>query len=202
LTITKIFDIIKKKSQTREKKEKIIMAKLSFTKLNKIKSLPIVEILVDDQKVLVEQYLPLEEKVNLITSVIEQSGNGEEGFFNIVKLEAYYIIEMIRAYTNISFTEKQLEDTTKLYDAIRLNDVWAAVADAIPQSERDYIWNNILALAREITTYNNSVLGVLKAISNDRDALNFDVTEIMDKLNDPEALTLLKSMVEKTGLTN
>lgn len=178
------------------------MAKLSFTKLNKIKSLPIVEILVDDQKVLVEQYLPLEEKVNLITSVIEQSGNGEEGFFNIVKLEAYFIIEMIRAYTNISFTEKQLEDTTKLYDAIRLNDVWAAVADAIPQSERDYIWNNILALAREITTYNNSVLGVLKAISNDRDALNFDVTEIMNKLNDPEALTLLKSMVEKTGLTN
>ena len=38
-----------------------------------------------------------------------------------------------------------------------------------------------MALAREITTYNNSVLGVLKAISNDRDALNFDVAEIMDK---------------------
>lgn len=178
------------------------MAKVNFTKLNKIKSLPVVEISIDDQKVLVEQYLPLEEKVNLITSVIEQSGNGEEGFFNIVKLEAYYIIEMIRAYTNISFTEKQLEDTTKLYDAIRLNDVWAAVADAIPVAEREYVWNNILALAREITTYNNSVLGVLKAISNDRDGLNFDVQEIMNNLNDPEALKLLKGMVDMTGLTN
>ena len=178
------------------------MAKVNFTKLNKIKSLPVVEISIDDQKVLVEQYLPLEEKVNLITSVIEQSGNGEEGFFNIVKLEAYYIIEMIRAYTNISFTEKQLEDTTKLYDAVRLNDVWAAVEDAIPQCEREYVWNNILALAKEITTYNNSVLGVLKALSNDRDALNFDVTEIMDKINDPEALKFLKGMVDMTGLTN
>lgn len=178
------------------------MAKLSFTKLNKIKSLPVVEISIDDQKVLVEQYLPLEDKVNLITSVIEQSGNGEEGFFNIVKLEAYYIIEMIRAYTNINFTEKQLEDTTKLYDAIRLNEVWTAVADAIPGVEREYIWNNILALAREITTYNNSVLGVLKAVSNDRDGLNFDVEEIMKNLNDPEALKLLKGMVDMTGLTN
>ncbi len=178
------------------------MAKLSFTKLNKIKSLPVVEISIDDQKVLVEQYLPLEEKVNLIASVIEQSGNGEEGFFNIVKLETYYIIEMIRAYTNISFTEKQLEDTTKLYDAIHLNDIWAAVADAIPGAEREYIWSNILALAREITTYNNSVLGVLKAISNDRDNLNFDVEEIMKNLNDPQALTLLKGMVDMTGLTN
>ena len=177
------------------------MAKVSFAKLNKIKSLPVVEISIDDQKILVEQYLPLEEKVNLITSVIEQSGNGEEGFFNIVKLDAYYIIEMIKAYTNISFTEKQLEDTTKLYDAIRLNDVWAAVEDAIPEGEREYIWNNILALAKEITTYNNSVLGVLKAISNDRDNLNFDVQEIMSNLNDPEALSLLKGMVDMTGLT-
>ena len=178
------------------------MAKIAFSKLNKIKSLSVVEISIDDQKVLVEQYLPLEEKVNLITSVIEQSGNGEEGFFNIVKLEAYYIIEMIRAYTNISFTEKQLEDTTKLYDAIRLNDIWATVADAIPGAEREYIWSNILALAREITTYNNSVLGVLNAISNDRDNLNFNVEEIMKNLNDPQALSLLKGMVDMTGLTN
>lgn len=177
------------------------MAKIAFSKLNQIKSLPAVTTSVGGQEISVEQYLPLEDKVNLITSVIEQSGNGEEGFFNIVKLNAYYIIEMIRAYTNISFTEKQLEDTTKLYDAIRLNDIWAVVADAIPGAEREYIWSNILALAREITTYNNSVLGVLKAISSDRDNLNFDVTELMNQINDPQALTLLKSMVDMTGLT-
>lgn len=178
------------------------MAKVSFTKLNKIKSLPLIEITIGEQVIEVEQYLPLEDKVDLITSVIAQSGNGEEGFFNIVKLEAYYIIEMIRAYTNISFTEKQLEDTTKLYDAIRLNDVWVAVADAIPESERDYIWNNILTLAKEITTYNNSVLGVLKAVSEDRDDLKFDVSEIMNQITDPESLTLLKSMLDQTGLNN
>lgn len=178
------------------------MAKIAFSKFNKIKSLPVAEISIDDQKVLVEQYLPLEDKVNLITSVIEQSGNGEEGFFNIVKLEAYYIIEMIRAYTNISFTEKQLEDTTKLYDAIRLNDVWAAVEDAIPESEKEYIWNNTLAMAREVTTYNNSVLGVLKAISSDREALNFDIAELVDKIKDPEALATLKGLLGQTGLIN
>lgn len=176
------------------------MAKIAFSKLNKIKSLPVVEISIDDQKVLVEQYLPLEEKVNLITSVIEQSGNGEEGFFNIVKLEAYYIIEMIRAYTNISFTEKQLEDTTKLYDAIRLNDVWAAVADVIPGEEREYIWSNILTLAREITTYNNSVLGVLKTLNSDKQTLDLDITDLMNKIKDPEALALLKGMVDLTGI--
>jgi len=57
-----------------------------------------------------------------------------------------------------------LEDTPKLFDAIELNDVWVFVEDNIPQKEREYIWNTILALAREITTYNNSVLGLIKAI--------------------------------------
>lgn len=178
------------------------MAKISFTKLNKIKSLPAITATIGDQIVEIEQYLPLEAKVDLITSVIEQSGNGEEGFFNIVKLEAYYIIEMIRAYTNISFTEKQLEDTAKLYDAIKLNNIWPIIADVIPEFEKDYIWNNILTLAREITTYNNSVLGILKAVSNDRDQLNFDITELMNQIKDPEALTLVKDMLNQTGLTN
>ena len=175
------------------------MAKVSFTKLNKIKSLPAVEISIDDQLVLVEQYLPLEEKVNLITAVINQAGNGEEGFFNIVKLEAYYVIEMVRAYTNISFTEKQLEDTTKLYDALRLNDVWAAVADTIPASERDYIWDNILALAREITNYNNSILGILKAVAQDYSALNLEASSIQQKLSDPNNLELLRGVLTKLG---
>ena len=177
------------------------MAKLSFTKLNKIKSLDSITISLNENTVEVKQYLPLEEKISLIEAVIAQSGSGEEGFFNIVKLEVYYIIEMISAYTNISFTEKQLEDTPKLYDAIRLNDVWGTVAEAIPEVERDYIWNNILTLAKEITAYNNSVLGILKTVSNDRDQLNFDVSEIMSTLSDLDQLTLLKSMVDKTGLT-
>lgn len=177
------------------------MAKVSFTKLNKIKNFSPIEITIGDQKIEVEQYLPLEKKVDLINSVIEQSGNGEEGFFNIVKLDAYYIIEMIKAYTNINFTDKQLEDPTKLYDAIRLNDVWAAVADAIPTEEREYIWNNILALAREVTTYNNSILGILRTLQNEQNNLAFDISSLINEINDPDTLAMVKNMIDVTGLT-
>lgn len=178
------------------------MAKVAFSKLNKIKSLEAKEYVFNGVTIEIEQYLPLADKVGLMTRVIEQSGNGEEGFFNIVKLDAYYHIEMVKTYTNISFTEKQLEDPTKLYDALVLNDVWAFVEDKIPQSEREYIWDNILALAKETTNYQNSVLGVLKNITAQSETLDFDLTDLLDKINDPEALTLLKGMVQKTGLTN
>lgn len=178
------------------------MAKVSFSKLNQIKKLPPIVEMLGDQAIEIEQYLPLADKMDLITAVIEQSGNSEEGFFNIVKLEAYFRIEVVQAYTNISFTEKQLSETTKLYDALELNGVWEFVESHIPEEELDYIWESIVALAKEVTDYNNSILGILKAISENRDGLNFDLEEIMDKLNDPEALTLLKGMVQKTGLTN
>ncbi len=177
------------------------MAKIAFSKLNKIKNLaPITFQMGENVSIEVEQYLPLAEKVELITRVIEQSGNGEEGFFNILKLDAYYRIEMVKAYTNISFTEKQLEDPTKVFDALMLNDTWAFIEDKIPESERKYIWDNILVLAREITSYNHSVMGFMKMLIANKDNLEFDATELMETLNNPEALALLKGMVEKTGL--
>jgi hypothetical protein len=95
-----------------------------------------------------------------------------------------------------------LEDVTKVYDALILNDVWSAVENAVPQSERDYIWNNILDLAREVTAYNNSLLGILNTVSQNYSNLDLDATEIQKKLADPENMALLKQMVSKTGLVN
>ena len=176
------------------------MAKVSLTKLNKIKSMPIKTIELEDNIIEVKQYLPLSDKMNLIISVIDQSGNGEEGFFNIVKLDAYYRIEMISAYTNISFTEKQLEDPTKLYDILELNSIWSTVNAYIPESEKNYIWLNILELAKQITTYNSSAMGILKTMTANKDQLDFDITEIMSKINDPQALATLKEILGLTGV--
>ena len=178
------------------------MAKVSFTKLNKVKSIPAISYPFGEVEIEVEQYLPLEKKLDLIIAVIEQSGNSEQGFFNLVQLQTYYTIEMVKAYTNISFTDKQMEDIPKLYDAIILNDIWAFVEDKIPATERDYVWQNIIEMANRVTEYQNSVLGILKQLTVNKDALDLDITDIMNKIQDPESLTLLKQLVDKTGLTN
>ncbi len=104
---------------------------------------------------------------------------------------------MLRAYTNISFTEKQLEEPQKLYDIIVLNNIWETVKDSIPEKERDYIWDNTCALAREITEYNHSALGILKLMSDDYENLNFDVQEITEKLSDRTNLDLVRNLLTK-----
>ena len=174
------------------------MAKLAFSKLNKVKTWEDKVVSFNGNEMVIKQYIPLETKVKLITAIIEQSGD-EAGFFNIIKLEAFYRIEMVKAYTNISFTEKQLEDPTKIYDALILNDIWSFVEKQIPQVERDYIWSNVLELAREITTYHSSVLGILRQVSAEYETMNLDALNIQQILKDPESLELIKTVVTKLG---
>lgn len=173
------------------------MAKVSLTKLNKIKSLEPIDIKIGEETISVVQYLPLEKKLAIMQNIIEQAGNNEEGFYNIVKLTVFYTIEMLRAYTNISFTEKQLEEPQKLYDIIVLNNIWNEVKKAIPQSELTDIWENTCALAREITNYNHSALGILNLLSNDYDNLSLDTTDMVNKLSNVDNLKMLREILTK-----
>lgn len=173
------------------------MAKISLTKLNKIKSLEPIDIKIGEETISVVQYLPLEKKLAIMQNIIEQAGNNEEGFYNIVKLTVFYTIEMLRAYTNISFTEKQLEEPQKLYDIIVLNNIWNEVKKAIPQSELTDMWENTCALAREITEYNHSALGILNLLSNDYDNLSLDTTDMANKLSNVDNLKMLREILTK-----
>ena len=173
------------------------MAKVNLTKLNKIKSLEPIDIKIGEETISVVQYLPLEKKLTIMQNIIEQAGNNEEGFYNIVKLTVFYTIEMLRAYTNISFTEKQLEEPQKLYDIIVLNNIWNEVKKAIPQSELTDMWENTCALAREITEYNHSALGILNLLSNDYDNLSLDTTDMANKLSNVDNLKMLREILTK-----
>ena len=174
------------------------MAKVNLTKLNKIKSLDPIDIKIGEETISVAQYLPLEKKLTIMQNIIEQAGNNEEGFYNIVKLTVFYTIEMLRAYTNISFTEKQLEDPQKLYDIIILNKIWDTIKQSIPEDEINYIWENTCALAREITDYNHSALGILKLAKEDYSDLELDVNDLTNTLTQSENnLNLVKSLLTK-----
>lgn len=177
------------------------MAKLAFSKMNKIKSIPDKIVATENGDLVVKQYLPLENKINLIIDVLELSGS-DEGFFNIIKLDAFYQIEMIKAYTNISFTDKQQEDTPKLYDAIKMNGVWEIVFPHIPEDERMYIWHNLKDMAEAITEYNRSIAGMLKALTQDYSALDEQAVNIQKTLNTPEMAAVLKHFLPEAGLTN
>ena len=174
------------------------MAKVSFTKLGLKKKEEIKNITINDQVIEVKQYLPISDKINIITNVIENSAD-DNNFANPVKVEVFANLEIMYAYTNISFTDKQKEDPTKLYDLLEENGVIAEVIAAIPENEYALLLGWIDETIEAFYTYRNSIMGIMEQISTDYSNLSLDATEIQQKLADPQNLELLKSVMTKLG---
>ena len=174
------------------------MAKVSFTKLGLKKKEEIKNITINDQVIEVKQYLPISDKINIITNVIENSAD-DNNFAHPVKVEVFANLEIMYAYTNISFTDKQKEDPTKLYDLLEENGVIAGVIAAIPENEYALLLGWIDETIEAFYTYRNSVMGIMEQISADYSNLSLDATEIQQKLADPQNLELLKNVMTKLG---
>lgn len=174
------------------------MAKLSFNKLGLTKNQDVATIIVNDQTIEVKQYLPVNDKLQLISNVINQSAD-DNNFANPIKVNVFTVLEIIDFYTNISFTEKQKEDPTKLYDLIVSNDLARMIARNIPQVELDDLMRGIKDSVEAVYKYKNSALGIMETISTDYSNLDFNASEIQSKLADPENMAFLKDVLSKLG---
>ena len=176
------------------------MAKLAYSKLNSKINTDIVSVDLGDGKILeVRQYLPVEEKLDLIVKVIEMSHDVEHNFSNPLKTDVYLTIELIEAYTNITFTEKQKENPPKLYDAIVCSDWFKEFSKAFPDSETKIIISNLHATQEAYYKYRNSVMGILDNISTDYSDLDLDITKLQEKIGNAENIEFLKNVMTKLG---
>ena len=101
------------------------MAKVGFGKLQlKMPKETETSVLFNDIEIEVKTYLPINDKLELISNVINNAADDNK-FFNPVKLELFYALEVIKHYTNISFTDKQLDEPYKIYDLIKTSGLLA-----------------------------------------------------------------------------
>ena len=153
------------------------MAKIAFGKLGLTKNSSTTIINHNEQAIEVKNYLPVNEKLELISNVINFSAD-ENNFANPVKVSVYATLEIIEAYTNISFTEKQKEDPCKLYDLFAGNELSSKIMGAIPSVELAELLTGIEDSIEAVYKDRNSVMGVLDVIQNDYSGLSLDAKNI------------------------
>ena len=175
------------------------MAKVSFNKLGIKKVNDEVAIIpVGEEKIEVKQYLPVEEKLKLISAVIENSNDGNR-FLNHMKFDVHFNYAVICAYTNITFTDKQKEDIYKLMDLFMSSSLLELILHAIPDSEYNSLKDEAYSTALNIYTQINSAYGIMENIAADYSNLEMDATKINKELSNPNNLTLLKDVMTKLG---
>ena len=174
------------------------MAKVSFTKLGLTKNQDVEIIDWNGQNIEVKQYLPVQDKLILITNIINNA-HDEKNYSNPVKVDIFTALEILYFYTNINFTDKQKEDPTKLFDLVVSSGLFDAVKCKMDVTEYNQLINAINKSIKAIYDYQNSILGILDTIKEDYSNLNFNATEIQSKLADPENMEFLKGILSKLG---
>jgi hypothetical protein len=128
------------------------MAKVSLTKLDLKLNKEVHVIEFNGQEIEVKQYLPVNNKLELIGNVIN-AAHDENNFSNPVKISVFTTLEILYAYTNINFTDKQKEDPTKLYDLVISSGLVSEIIKAIPEAEYQEILCGISDSIEAIYTY-------------------------------------------------
>lgn len=174
------------------------MAKLAFTKLGLAQNKAVTTVNYKEQAIEVKQYLPVNEKLELISEVINLSAD-DNNFANPMKVSVYATLTIIEHYTNITFTEKQKEDPCKLYDLFVGNGLSSLIMAAIPAAELAELLTGIEDSIEAVYKYRNSIMGVLEAVQADYNGMNLDAQNIHTAIADPNNLALLKNVMTKLG---
>lgn len=170
------------------------MAKLAFSKLNLKLNKEVKNVQIGDNIIEVVQYLPQATKAELVEFVLLNALDERTGCFSPIRLETFFAIAVMKFYTNLTFTDKQLSDIVKLYDLLEYNGVVSQVMEAIPEEELAFINSAVNDTAVDIARYNNSFAGLLSNISDKNNKIDDQFTAIMEKLKDSEGLQELLNL--------
>lgn len=174
------------------------MANVSVSKITPIKQVNPITVTINEQEIEVIQYLPIQDKLELVEKVLNSTID-DTGFLNPVRLEVYTILEIISAYTNINITEKMMENAPKTYDSFMINGIIDKIIEAIPEDEYNAVFDAIEECAEHAIKFLNSFVGMMRTVTNDYNATKMNVDEIVNSLNDPDKIGLVKDILEKLG---
>ena len=89
----------------------------------------------DKVEVEVLQYLPIEDKIDLIQIALQRSL--ENGIYNPLKLDMYFNLYIVYMYSNFEFTDEEKADEFKLYNELQSNDIIIHVIAGMADGEYD-----------------------------------------------------------------
>lgn len=179
------------------------MAKIAFSKLdlkvnNNNTSLIYTTVKGEEIVYEVKNYLPIKEKMDLVSRIINQSTD-DNGFYNPMRVKLYTTLEVVYAYTNLTFTPKQKEDPFKLYDLLVSTGLYDNITSHICNEDLEELEGSIWDTIKSIYNYRNSVMGILENISSDYSGLSLEASEIQKKLAEGDGINFLQEVMAKMG---
>ena len=153
------------------------------------------EITYDGQTFNVRSWIPMEDKLALIGNIINASID-DNTFYNPARLHIFYVMNMVKEYTDIDFKEMNI---MYAYDLLDVSGLWDIIEKYIDENEINFIKQNIKETITNIYAYKNSVLGMIDAMNQKSEDLKIDGEALQKVIGNPENLTLVKQILDNLG---
>lgn len=135
------------------------------------------------QTIEVLKYLPIEDKYDLVMITLQKSL--EDGVYNSVKLDMYFNLHLVYMYTNLSFTDKQRENESKLYDTLKSNGFIDKLIETIDEHEYNDLLTWVNDCIDDYMKYKTSAAALLQSVITDLPSSAQAAAEIVNNF-DPE----------------
>ena len=158
------------------------MAKITYSSLKLKKNTGVQNITLEDGKnIEILQYLPIEDKRDLIDIVIQKSN--VNGIVNPLYVDMYFHLFLVYAYTNITFTDKQKEKEEELYDVLYSSGLLNKILEQISQEEYDCLMSYLEEAIEKQEYYETSLVGGLLKFAADLPKKVTEAGEIAQAFN-------------------
>lgn len=133
------------------------------------------------QTIKILDYLPIEDKYDLIMVTLQKSL--ENGYYNPLKMDMYFHLNLIYLYTDINFTDKQREDENKIYDSIKSNGLLDNFLENFNENEYNELFAILEDTKEEIMRYKYSTSALLQSVITDLPKQAEAVQKIIDNFD-------------------
>ena len=157
------------------------MAKTTYASLKLKTDTSVKEIEFNGSKIEVLQYLPIDDKYSLVNITLQKSKDGS--IYHPLKKDMYFHLNLVYLYTNLSFTDKQREDESKLYDALQSSGLLNLILENIPEEEYEILYLFIEEYERDILNYQNTIAGIIANLIESLPARAEEMQKIVDNFN-------------------
>lgn len=135
------------------------MAKVAFSTLKLKQNKDVKTFKFADKEIEVLQYLPASDKYDLIMGTLQECN--VDNVFNEFLKEVYFNLNLVFMYTNLTFTDKQKENMTELYDILDSNGFFNQVIENIPKEEYEFLVLSMEEIQTAMERYEQSIAGAL-----------------------------------------
>lgn len=154
---------------------------------------------IGDKTIQVRQYLPIDEKADLIKYVVDWALDNSTGCFSPIRLDVFFSLALCRWYAGIACHFDQNVSFSQMYDILEQNGILDQVVAKIPDDEYDMLYNLMMETVKDIARYNNSAAGIIQSMSANAAGLDTQVTEILEKIKNGEGLETLSAIKDVVG---